>query len=63
MKKVKAKITDFFLREGHYYWVSRSDFHGGCWHVYVAPNKDAWIYNIFKEEEYKEEFEEVEGEE
>lgn len=49
------RITTRKTGETRYY--TKSDFLGGCWHIYVANNHDAWIYNIFSEEEFNEEFE------
>lgn len=37
---------------GQTYWYKKSDFLGGCWHIYVSTNNNAWVYNIFEEEEF-----------
>ena len=49
------RITDRKTGETFYY--QKSDFLGGCWHIYVSNYHDAWIYNIFSEEEFNEKFE------
>ena len=60
MKQVKSKVDTFFLVKGKSYWVAESDFMGHCFHVYVAPDTDAWIFNLFSEEEYNKTFCEME---
>ena len=37
---------------GQTYWYKKSGFLGECWHIYVSPNNNAWVYNIFQEEEF-----------
>lgn len=44
------KITE--RATGQTYWYKKSDFLGECWHIYVSPNNNAWVYNIFDEEKF-----------
>lgn len=58
MAKEKSKFIRITKRQtGRTYYYTKSDFLGGCWHIYVSAYHDAWIYNIFSEEEFNEEFE------
>lgn len=57
MTEVKDRAT------GLPYWYEKSDFggKGECWHIYSSAYYDAWVFNLFSEEEFKKRFEEVEG--
>ena len=50
-----TKIT--YRKTGQTYWYDKSDFLGGCWHIFVSPNHNAHVYNIFSEKEFNERFE------
>lgn len=57
LKQVTAKRTTALLDRSHVYWVSESDFMGGCWHVFVNPDGSGWMFNLFSEEQFRELFE------
>ena len=38
------------------YWYEKSDFCGGCWHIFASANYDAWVFNLFNETEFMEIF-------
>lgn len=58
MAKEKIGFIRITKRQtGRTYYYTKSNFLGGCWHIYVSAYHDAWIYNIFSEEELNEEFE------
>lgn len=46
---------------GHTYWCGESDHIGHCWHIFVNPDGNDWLFNVFSEEELNEYFERVEG--
>ena len=59
MKKIIAKVTDYpFIEKGKTYYMDKSDFCGGCYHIYAADYRDSHIFNIFSREEFESLFDE-----
>lgn len=60
MIKVRALKDEFLIDKGKTYYIGTSDFCGGCWHIFLNKDGSGWLFNIFKEDEYRSLFEECE---